>query len=100
MDSIIEIISKNIISNNKYNQKLKTEYVSTINRISTTKTNIMQLYRSMDYVLLYNTLYEEIIYLVKQQKYFNKHLYIDVRNVLDDYINERIELYNHYINKL
>jgi hypothetical protein len=100
MESIIEIISKNIISNNKYNQKLKTEYVATINRISTAKINIMQLYRSMDYVVLYNTLYEEIIYLSKQQKYFKEHFDNSVQTVLDDYINERIKLYNHYLNKL
>jgi len=100
MEPIIEILSKNILKNKKYNQYLKSEYITTINRTQTLKTNVQQLYRSMDYNLLYNILYEEILYLLKQQQYFNKHLDEDVASVLSEYFDMRIKMYNHYMNKL
>lgn len=100
MEPILEIISKNIVYNKKYSQKLKDEYITTINRIQNIKTNIMQLYRSMDYQLLYNILYDEILYLIKQQKYFNEHLDTNVKFILDEYLSDRIQLYKDHMNKL
>jgi hypothetical protein len=100
MEPIIEILSKNILKNKNYNQSLKNEYITTINRIQTFKTNVQQLYRSMDYNLLYNVLHEEITYSLKQQQYFNKHLDKDVASVLSEYFDVRIQMYNHYMNRL
>jgi hypothetical protein len=100
MEPIIEIISKNIMANNDYNKRLKDEYISTINRLTTFKTNVSQLYRTMDYALLYNTLYDEILYLSKQKKYFNRYLNLDVKEIFNEYIDYKIELYNHYMNEL
>jgi hypothetical protein len=100
MEPIIEIMTKNILKNKKYNQFLKNEYITTFNRMISVKINIIQMYRSMDYNLLYNVLYEEILYLIKQQQYFNKHLDEDVRSVLSEYFDAKIKQYNHYIGKL
>jgi hypothetical protein len=100
MEPIIEIISKNILKNKKYNQFLKSEFITTLNRIETIKINIKQLYRNMDYNLLYNVLYEEIIYLIKQQQFFNLNLDEDVGFVLSEYFDARIKMYNHYMAKL
>lgn len=100
MEPIIEVISKNIVYNDKYNRKLKDEYIATINRIHTISIMIMELFRSMNYSLLYNMLHEEIIYLRKQQGYFSNYLDEDVMNVLNDYLNERIGLYINHIGKL
>lgn len=100
MDPIIEIISKNIVYNDKYNRKLKDEYIATINRIHTRSVMIMEHFRSMNYALLYNMLHDEILYLQKQQKYFNKYFDEDIMSVLNDYFNERIKLYVNHIAKL
>ena len=100
MEPIIEILSKNIMKNKKYNQYLKNEFISTINRINVIKINVRQLYRSSDFNLLYNVLYEEILYLIKQQQFFNANLYDDVGSILSEYFDARIRLYNHYMNRL
>jgi len=100
MEPIIEIISKNILKNKKYNQFLKNEFITTLNRIETIKISVKQMYRSMDYNLLYNVLYEEIIHLIKQQQYFNLNLDEDVGLILSEYFDARIKMYNHYMGKL
>jgi len=100
MEPVIEIISKNIISNTRYNKKLKDEYVATINRLILVKPRIIQLYRSMDYIMLYNTLYEEIQYLDKQKKYFNQYLEPNIMDALNDYFDNRIKIYNHCMNNI
>lgn len=100
MEPIIEITSKNILNNNKYNQFLKNEFISTFNRINSTKINIDQMLSSMEYNLLYNVLHEEILFLIKQQKYFNKHLDNDIGIILSEYFDTKIKMYNHYIRKL
>ena len=100
MEPVIEILSKNILKNNKYNQKIKDEFVLTINRIIMIKPTVQQLFRTMDYNLLYNYLYEEILFLTKQQKYFNQHLDTDISYILSDYFDYNIKKYNHYRNML
>jgi hypothetical protein len=100
MEPIIEIISKNILKNSKYNPKIKDEFVSTIDKIIMIKPVVQQLYRTMDYSLLYNFLYEQILYLIKQQQYFNNHLDDDIASVLSDYFDSNIKKYNHYMNML
>ena len=86
--------------NNSYNGKVKTEYINTINRITSAEHHIKQLYRTMDWYLLYNYLHDEIIYLGKQQTYFNNIFDKEIAPVFDDYLEKRIKLYNHYIGKL
>ena len=100
MEPYIEILSKHIMYNNNYNGKIKTEYINTINRITYAENHIKQLYRSMDLYVLYNYLYDEIIYLSRQQKYFNNIFDKEIASTFDDYLEQRIKLYNHYISKL
>jgi hypothetical protein len=100
MDPIIEILTKNIMNNNKYNEKLKKEFIFTINRIYAVRPNLEQMYRSMDYILLYSNLNDEILFLVKQQKYFNLYLEDNVNQVLDDFLENIIRSYNHLMNSL
>jgi hypothetical protein len=54
----------------------------------------------MDYNLLYNILYEEIIYLQKQQQFFIKHFDDNINYILSEYIDSKIKIYNFYMNKL
>jgi hypothetical protein len=100
MNPIIEIVSRNIVYNNKYNQKFKDEYVATINRIGSIKTDMLQRYRSADYVILYNRLHEEIIYLTQQKKYFSEVLDNDVNEIIQEYFDSRINLYDDHIRKM
>ena len=100
MKPYIELLSKNIISDNRYSGKIKTEYINTINRITNVEKHVRQLYRSMDLIVLYNYLHDEIIYLTKQQTYFNNILDKEIANILDDYLESNIKIYNHYISKL
>lgn len=88
------------MSNNKYNDKIKIEYIMMINRITKNNKIIEQLIRSMDYNILYNTLNEEIKYLSKQLEYFNKYIEKDIKDVLSEYIYSIIKNYNKIINKL
>lgn len=100
MNPIIEIVSRNIVYNNKYNQKFKDEYVATINRIGSIKTDMLQRYRSADYVILYNRLHEEIIYLTQQKKYFSEVLDNDVNEIIQEYFDSHINLYDDHIRKM
>jgi hypothetical protein len=100
IEPYIELLSRNIMADNRYNQKIKTEYINTINRISTAEKHVRQLYRSMDLIILYNYLYDEIIYLTKQQAYFNTVLDREIANIFDIYLESNIKTYNHYISKL
>jgi len=97
MEPIIEIISKNIMNNKKYNRRLKNEYITTINRITSSKINIAQIYRSMDYSLLYNTLLEELTYLKKQKLYFSTFLDNEIKNILNDYFDSLIKSFEYHI---
>lgn len=85
MEPIIEIVINNIMYNNTYDQHFKTEFMNTINRITYNEKIIQQYKTSMDYVLLYNTLNEEINFMTIRRKYFYKKLNKDVKYVIDDY---------------
>lgn len=98
MEIEIEFLSKNIMSNNIYDAKMKNEYINMINRIIKNDIIIKQLDRSMDYNILYNTLNEEIKYLSKQIEFFNK--YSEIRDILTEYIYSVIKSYNKIINNL
>lgn len=100
MEPIIEIISKNIYSNSRYNQKLKDEYVGTLNRITFIEKRIEQLFRTMEYILLFNVLHEEIKYITIQKKFFSKYIDVNIYDVLEDYFDKQIMKYNHYLSKL
>lgn len=88
------------MNNNKYNEKLKKEFILTINRIYAVRPKFEQMYRSMDYIILYSNLNDEILFLVKQQQYFNLYLEDNINQVFDDFIENIIKSYNHLINSL
>jgi len=100
MEPIIEILSKNIYSDKRLSRTLKNEFITVINRISNFKTIAQQLYRQDAYHALYNAFHEEILYLSNQKKYFRKKLKGNVILILEDYFDSKIELYNHYLNRL
>ena len=97
---VIEILGKTINSDNKYNLKLKNEFVLTINRISNFKTISQQLHRQMAFHALFNAFVEEINFLLKQKKYFKSNLDKYIGKIMDDYLDSNINIYNHYLNKL
>ena len=97
MESILEIVSQNIMYNNQYDRIIKDEFISTINRISFGDKLIEQLNRSMDYVLLYNTLNEELKFIISKRKYFKQKLHGNVRRILNDYMKYRIDRLNNII---
>jgi len=97
MESILEIVSQNIMYNNQYDRIVKDEFISTINRITFSDKLIEQLTRSMDYVLLYNKLNEELKFVINKRKYFKKKLHGNVRKVLNDYMKNRINELNNLI---
>ncbi len=92
MEPIIEIIGKNIMHNNMYDQKVKNEFINIINRITYIDRSIEQYRRSMDYILLYNTLNEELIYTIDRKKYLVKYLQKDIKYIIKDFMNNRINL--------
>ena len=100
MEPIIEIIGKNIMKNHKYTQQNKVEYIATINRIYLTKKRIEQLYRSMEYSLLFSVLIEEINFLIKQQEYFCLVFDKNISDILDELFSIEIKYYNHIMSRL
>lgn len=100
MECSIEFIARNIFSDREYDQKLKQEFIMTVNRINTTPITIMQLFRSSDYNILYNTLHDEILYLIRQKQYFNNNLKQNYKKFINKYFDDQIELYKIHINKL
>ena len=100
MEPIIEIITYNIMYNNIYDRSVKNEYINIINRISFVDKQIEQYKRSMDYVLLYNTLNEELKFIIDRKKYFNKNLQKDVKYIMNDFMNSRIKLLNDFVIEL
>ncbi len=100
MEPIIAIIGKNISNSNAYAKKDKVEYITTINRIYLTKKRIEQLYRSMEYALLFSVLIEEINFLTKQQEYFCLVFDKNISDVLDEFFSREIKYYNHMLQQL
>lgn len=94
------LLSKNILESTTVNKKLKDEYVSMINRLEYNKTIMEQLYRNMNYQLLYNQLYDNIIYLLKQKKYFERILKDELLNEMNILIDSHVKTYSYYMNKL
>ena len=92
MEPIIEIISKNILYNNVYDLRIKNEFINMINRINYIDRSILQYRRSMEYILLFNTLHEELKYMIDKKKYFTVNLKKDIKYIMKDLINYRINL--------
>ena len=97
MEPIIEIITYNIMYNNVYDLAFKNEYINIINRISFVDKQIEQYKRSMDYILLYNTINEELKFIVDRQNFFNKNLMKDIKYIMNDFMNSRIKLLNDLV---
>ena len=83
--------------NNIYTTSIKKEFTNTINRVCFVDKEIEQYKRSMNYILLYNTLNDELKIMIEKKKYFNKHLQKDVKYIMNDYINNRIKHLNRLI---
>lgn len=97
MEPEIELLSKNFINNNIYSDTNKSDFFILMNRIIMNETILLQMKRSMDYNLLFNTLNEEIIYLSKQLENFNKYIQEDIKKLFNEYINYYINKYNKMI---
>lgn len=94
MNPIIEIITNNIMTNNKYDKNTKDEYVNMMNRIEKTKIIMEQQFRSMNFALFNNTKFEEINYILKQKKYFIINFDENTREILNDYLDSISNFYN------
>ena len=51
----------------------------------------------MDYIMAYNTIHEEILYLNRQLEYFKIYFEPNICNFIDDYLNYIITQYNHQL---
>ena len=87
------------MNNNVYDLPIKNEFINTINRISYIDRNILHYEKSLDYVLLINTLNEELKFTIDRKKYFTKYLKKDIKYKMKDYFNNRILLLKKQINK-
>ena len=94
MEPIIEIIIKNVMYNNSYDRHTKNEFINTINRITLTEKLIEQYKRSSDYVLLFNILHEEKMYLSDRKTFFYKKFNKDIKDIVSDYIESVIGEYS------
>jgi hypothetical protein len=54
----------------------------------------------MDFILLYNTLNEELKFVIDRKKYFNKNLGKDVKHIMNDFMNSRIKYLNDIVIEL
>ena len=96
MDSTIH----NLLSNNSYNSLMKNEVITTMNRINHMDNIITQYERTMEHILLYNTLNEEIIYIYNQKNIFNQYFDDDITRVFDKYFENIINRYNEKLLKM
>ena len=96
MDSTIH----NLLSNNSYNSLMKNEVITTMNRINHMDNIITQYERTMEHILLYNTLNEEIIYIYNQKNIFNQYFDDDIIRVFDKYFENIINRYNEKLLKM
>ena len=100
MEPIVEILTKNILSDNNYTRKVKGDYLLLMHRLVNSKTNIIQLYKSMDYPLLFNVLHEEILFFNERKKYFLNILDKEIAPILSDLIETQLLVYQKYLTKL
>lgn len=100
MDPLIEILSKNIILDKTIKSSQKQDFILLINRISSFKTTVEQLYRQNAYHLLFNAFHEEIKFLNEQKIFYKDKLKGNVLLIFNDLIDDQIEIYNHYLTKL
>ncbi len=80
--------------NNSYDRHTKNEFINTINRIILTEKLIEQYKRSFDYVLLFNMLHEEKMYLIDRKNFFYKKFNKDIKDIVSDYIENIIGEYS------
>jgi hypothetical protein len=100
MEPIVEILTKNILSDNNYTRKVKEDYLLLMHRLVNSKTNIIQLYKSMDYPLLFNVLHEEILFFNERKTYFLNILDKEIGPILSDLIETQLLVYHKYLTKL
>ncbi len=87
------------MNNNIYDARIKNEFINTINRINYIDKNIIQYENSLDYVLLINTLNEELKFAIDRKKYFSKNLNKDIKYTIKDFFNNRIYLLKKQIKR-
>lgn len=90
----MDLTIHNLLSNNSYSTLMKNEVITTINRIKHMNNIINQYDRTMEHILLYNTLNEEIKYIYNQKNMFNKYFKDDITRVFDKYFENIINRYN------
>jgi hypothetical protein len=71
-----------------------------MNRIKHMDNIISQYERTMEHILLYNTLNEEIIYIYNRKILFNKYFNVDETRVFDKYFEQIINKYNEKLLKM
>lgn len=98
MDTILH----NLLSNNSYSALIKNELITTMNRIIHMDNIITQYERTMEHILLYNILNEEIIYIYNRKLLFNKYFNADVNvtRVFDKYFEKIINRHNKKLLKM
>jgi hypothetical protein len=79
---------------------MKNEVITTMNRIKHMDNIISQYERTMEHILLYNTLNEEIIYIYNRKILFNKYFNVDETRVFDKYFEQIINKYNEKLLKM
>ena len=96
----MDLTIHNLLSNNSYSTLMKNEVITTMNRIKHMDNIISQYERTMEHILLYNTLNEEIIYIYNRKILFNKYFNVDETRVFDKYFEQIINRYNEKILKM
>jgi hypothetical protein len=87
------------MNNNVYDLSIKNEFINMINRINYIDKNILHYENSLDYVLLINTLNEELKFIINRKKYFSINLQKDIRYIMKEFFNNRIIFLKKQINK-
>jgi len=100
MEPVIEILTRNILSDRRFKGSFKKQFIYLINRMDSFKTSAQQLYRQNAFHILFNAFHEEILFLINQKKKISKLLTGNVLLIFNDLIDTKIQLYNHYLNKL
>jgi hypothetical protein len=96
----MDLTIRNLLSNNSYSTLMKNEVITTMNRIKHMDNIIAQYERTMEHILLYNTLNEEIIYIYNRKILFNKYFNVDETRIFDKYFEQIINKYNEKLLKM